>query len=114
MTLSRVAVYVRKFSEKETLLFPERNQEEICTKVISANDNWNLIQIYQDDNCSQRSTCPQLNQLIRDAENRKIDLIITPEAERFGKDTISAYELSQKLLEYGVGIKFLRRIRWSC
>ena len=33
----RVAVYVRKFSEKETLLFPERNQEEICTKVIGAN-----------------------------------------------------------------------------
>lgn len=25
----RVAVYVRKFSEKETLLFPEKNQEEI-------------------------------------------------------------------------------------
>lgn len=103
----RVAVYVRKFSEKETLLFPERNQEEICTKVIGANDNWNLIQINQDDNCSHKSTCPQLNQLIRDAENRKIDLIITPEAERFGKDAISAYELSQKLLGYGVGIKFV-------
>lgn len=95
----RVAVYVRKFSEKETLLFPERNQEEICTKVIGANDNWNLIQIYQDDNCSKRSTCPQLNQLIRDVENRKIDLIITLEAERLEKDAISAYELSQKLLE---------------
>ena len=89
----RVAVYVRKFSEKETLLFPERSQEEICAKVIGANDNWNLIQIYQDDNCSRRSTCPQLNQLIRDAENRKIDLIITPEAERFGKDAISALSL---------------------
>lgn len=46
----RVAVYVRKFSEKETMLFPEKNQEEICIKIISANDNWNLIQIYQDDN----------------------------------------------------------------
>lgn len=103
----RVAVYVRKFSKKETLLFPERNQEEICTKVIGANDNWNLIQIYQDDNCSQRSTCPQLNQLIGDAENGQIDLIITPEAERFGKDAISAYELSQRILEYGVGIKFV-------
>lgn len=103
----RVAVYVRKFSEKETMLFPEKNQEEICTKIISANDNWNLIRIYQDDNCSHKSICPQLNQLIRDAENGKIDLIITPEAERFGKDAVSAYELSQKLLEYGVGIKFV-------
>ena len=35
----RVAVYVRKFSEKETLLFPERNQEEICTKVIGEYSN---------------------------------------------------------------------------
>ncbi len=82
----RVAVYVRKFSEKETMLFPERNQEEICTKVIGANDNWNMIQIYQDDNCSHKSACPQFNQLIRDAENGQIDLIITPEAEWFGKD----------------------------
>ena len=103
----RVTIYVRKFSEKETLLFPERNQEEICKKIISANDNWNLIQIYQDDNCSQRSACPQLNQLIKDAENGKLGLIITPEAERFGKDAISAYELSKKFLEYGVGIQFV-------
>lgn len=29
----RVAVYVRKFSEKETMLFPEKNQEEICKKL---------------------------------------------------------------------------------
>ena len=103
----RVAIYVRKFSEKETLLFPERNQEEICTKIIDANDNWNLIQIYQDDNYSRKSACPQLNQLIKDAENGKLDLILTPEVERFGKDAISAYELSQKLLAYGVGIKFV-------
>lgn len=34
-------------------------------------------------------------------------MIITPEAERFGKDAIAAYELSQKLLEYGVGIQFV-------
>ncbi|MGC2873044.1 recombinase family protein [Ihubacter sp. mB4P-1] len=103
----RVTVYVRKFSEKEILLIPERNQEEICTKVIGANENWNLIRIYQDDNCSQRSICTQLNQLIRDVENGQIDLIITPEAKQFGKDAISAYELSQKLLEYGVGIQFV-------
>lgn len=44
----RVAIYVRKFSEKETLLFPERNQEEICKKISSANDNWNLI-VYSGD-----------------------------------------------------------------
>ncbi len=74
---------------------------------IGANDNWNLIQIYQDDNYSRKLACPQLNQLIKDAENGKLDLIITPEAERFGKDAISAYELSQKFLEYGVGIKFV-------
>lgn len=105
--LFTVYVYVRKFSEKETMLFPEKNQEEICIKIISANDNWNLIQIYQDDNYSRKSACPQLNQLIKDAENGKLDLIITPEAERFGKDAIAAYELSQKLLEYGVGIQFV-------
>lgn len=103
----RVEVYVKKFSEKEAMLFPEKNQEEICTKIISVNDNWKLIQIYQDNNCSQKSICSQFDQLIRDAENGKIDLIITPEAEQFGKDAISAYELSQKLLEYGVGIQFV-------
>lgn len=103
----RVSVYVRKFSEKETLLFPKRNQEEVCTKVISANDDWDLIQIYQDEKYTHKSDYPQLNQLIKDAENGKLDLIITPEAERFGKDAISAYELSQKLLEYGVGIRFI-------
>ncbi|MDD2959281.1 MAG: hypothetical protein PHR92_12295 [Lachnospiraceae bacterium] len=41
----RVAVYVKKFSEKETMLFPERNQEEICTKIIGANADWNLVGI---------------------------------------------------------------------
>lgn len=35
----RVAVYIKKFSEKKILHFLERNQEEICTKVIVANDN---------------------------------------------------------------------------
>lgn len=104
----RVAVYIRKLSEKEKLLFPERNQEEICKKVIVANNNWNLIQVYQDEKYTHKSDSPQLNQLIKDAENGKLDLIITSEAERFGKDAISAYELSQKLLEYGVGIKFVK------
>lgn len=66
-----------------------------------------MIQIYQDNNCSHKSACPQLNQLIKDAENGKLDLIITSEAERFEKDAISAYKLSQKLLEYGVGIRFV-------
>nr|WP_288977410.1 recombinase family protein [uncultured Blautia sp.] len=99
----RVAVYVRKFSEKETLLFPKRNQEEVCTKVIGDNNDWNLLHIYQDENYTHKSGYPQLNQLIKDAENGELDLIITPEAERFGKDAISA----QKLLEYGVGIRFI-------
>lgn len=103
----RVAVYVRMFSKKETLLFPERNQEEVCTKIIGANDDWNLVQIYQDEYCPHKLVYPQFNQLIRDVEDGKIDLIITSEAERFGKNAISAYGLAQKFLENGVGIRFL-------
>ena len=103
----RVAVYVKKFLEKETMLFPERNQEEICTKIIGANADWNLAGIYQDEYCSYKSAYPQLNQLIKDVENGKLDLIITPEAERFGKNAVSAYDLAQKFLEDGVGIRFV-------
>lgn len=64
----RVAVYVRKFSEKETLFFPERNQEKICTKIIGANVDWNLVGIYQDEYCSHKSDHPQLNKLIKDVK----------------------------------------------
>lgn len=89
------------------MLFQERNQEEICTKIIGANEDWNLVGIYQDEYCSHKSTYPQLNQLIKDVENGKLDLIITSEAERFGKNAVSAYGLVQKLLEDGVGIRFV-------
>lgn len=81
----RIVIYIKKFSEKETMLFPERNQEEICTKIIGANADWNLVGIYQDEYCSHKPANPQLNQLIKDVENGKLDLIIIPEAERFGK-----------------------------
>lgn len=47
------------------------------------------------------------NQMIEDGKENRFDMIITHEAERFGKDVVEAYQEAMKLLDYGIGVRFI-------
>lgn len=47
------------------------------------------------------------NQMIEDGKENRFDMIITNEVERFGKDAVEVYQESMKLLNYGIGVRFI-------
>lgn len=102
----KVAIYVKGFSEREKRLFPDKDQMKICKEFIQSQTKGVLVKEYY-DNYTKVGHLPMFNQMIEDGKENRFDMIITHEVERFGKDAVEAYRESMKLLNYGIGVRFI-------
>lgn len=102
----KVAIYVKGFSEREKRLFPDKDQMKICKEFIQSQTKGVLVKEYY-DNYTKGGHLPMFNQMIKDGKENRFDMIITHEVERFGKDAVEAYQESMKLLNYGIGVRFI-------
>lgn len=83
-------MYLRLSKEDETSGQSEsiENQKKIITNYI-LEQNWNLIEIYTDDGFSGLNfNRPAFKKMIEDIENKKINLVITKDLSRLGRDYI--------------------------
>ena len=93
-------IYVRlsrdddeKFNGKSESI---QNQINYLTKYVVENQ-WNLINIYQDDGYSGTNfDRPGFKQLIRDIEDKKINLVVTKDLSRLGRDYIETGNYLEK------------------
>ena len=85
-----VGMYLRLSKEDETAGQSEsiENQKKIITNYVLEH-NWNIIEIYIDDGFSGLNfKRPAFEKMIKDIECKKIDLVITKDLSRLGRDYI--------------------------
>ena len=104
----RVAAYCRVSSSSADQLNSYARQIEIYTKLINANENWVLVDVFADEGISgtKADNRPEFQKLIRLCELRQVDLILTKSISRFARNTKEALSYARRLKRLGVGIKF--------
>lgn len=106
----RVGVYVRVSTDDVRQTTSFELQKKYYEDFVSAHDNWGLFKIYADEGISGTSLKNRnaFIEMIQDAENGKIDLIITKSVSRFARNTVDLLENVRKLsrLKSPVGVFF--------
>ena len=97
----RVAVYVRVSTDnlgQETSYELQKNYYE---EFVLKHPNWKLVKIYADKGISGTSTKHrvELNQMLADSRDGKIDLIITKSVSRLARNTVDCITIVRNLAE---------------
>lgn len=106
----RVGVYVRVSTDdiRQTTSF--ELQKKYYEDFVSGHSNWTLYKIYADEGISGTSLKNRIafKEMIQDAEDGKLDLIITKSVSRFARNTVDLLENVRKLsrLKNPVGVFF--------
>ncbi len=105
----RVTYYARVSTDKYEQLNSLDNQVGHFEDLIKGNKNWIFIDGYIDEGISGSSTEKRdsFNRMIKDAKNKKFDLILTKEVSRFARDTLDSIKNTRELLADGIGVFFL-------
>ena len=104
----RVAPYCRVSSKKDEQLNSYEAQIQYYTEKINSNPDWEMVRMYADEGISGTSMKKrkQFNQLMKDAEKGKIDLVVTKSVSRFGRNTLDGLTCVRRLRQHGVGVLF--------
>ncbi|MDR3542344.1 MAG: recombinase family protein [Desulfosporosinus sp.] len=104
----KVCAYVRVSTDQVEQKNSFSAQMEHYTAYIKNNPTWNFAGIYADNALSGKNAAkrPDFQRMVKDAENKKFDLIITKSISRFTRNTADCLETVRKLKSIGVGIYF--------
>jgi site-specific DNA recombinase len=104
----RVAAYCRVSTMHEEQQNSFDAQVRHYKSVIETNPDWIFAGIYADEGISGKTkkNRPEFLRMVRDAENRKLDLIITKSISRFARNTTDCIETVRLLKSWGVGVSF--------
>ncbi|MCY6370643.1 recombinase family protein [Clostridium ganghwense] len=96
----KVGIYVRLSREDEQKEVVEsesiQNQKEFLTKYVR-DKGLNLVKIYQDDGYTGTNfDRPGFKELLKDIEDKKINMVITKDLSRLGRDYITTGEILEK------------------
>ncbi len=109
-TKKRVAGYARVSTDLESQEGSYELQCQHYTDYINEHEDWTLVRVYADEGKTGTSTRhrTEFRQMIKDAEEGKIDLIITKSISRFARNTVDCLETVRKLksLPKPVGVYF--------
>jgi DNA invertase Pin-like site-specific DNA recombinase len=103
-----VAAYARVSIDQREQEISYAAQVKFYTNHICSNPEWNFIKIYADDAATGTSTLKRngFNDMINDALEGKIDLILTKSVSRFARNTVDSLTTVRRLKEKGVEIYF--------
>ena len=104
----RVAGYARVSTEKEEQQNSYEAQMDYYTTYIQSNPEWIFVDVYSDEGITGTNMKKRdgFNQMITDALDGKIDLIITKSVSRFARNTVDSLTTVRKLKEKGVEVYF--------
>ena len=106
----RVAAYCRVSTGEESQQGSFTSQISYFKSVITNNPDWELVEIYVDENRAgtSRTRRQRFNQMIEDAKAGKIDHILTKSLSRFARNTVDTLNCIQELrnLQPSVGVYF--------
>lgn len=104
----RVAAYARVSTDSDEQLTSYEAQVDYYTKYIKERADWTFLSVYTDEGISATSTKNRdgFNNMIGDALDGKIDLIITKSVSRFARNTVDSLVTVRQLKEKGVEVYF--------
>lgn len=111
----KVAGYARVSTDLEEQITSYQAQRKYYTEYIQKNPDWEFAGMYTDEGISATSTRHRegFNQMIKDALDGKIDLIITKSVSRFARNTVDSLTTIRKLKENNVECYFEKENIWT-
>ena len=104
----RVAAYARVSTEQDAQQNSYEAQINYYKGYIQSKPDWEFVDVYSDEGISGTSYKNRdgFNKMIRDAEEGKIDLILTKSISRFSRNTVDSLTVTRKLRSLGVEVFF--------
>lgn len=104
----RVAAYARVSIETERLMNSLSAQISYYSEFIQSNSNWEYVGVYSDKFLSGTSTekRPELQRLIKDCMEGKIDIVLCKSISRFARNTVDLLRIVRQLKNKGVDVRF--------
>ena len=94
----------------ETLLHSLSTQVSYYSSLIQNNPEWEYVGVYADEGVTGTSQKHrnELNRLLADCEEGKIDMILVKSISRFARNTVDCLEATRHLRELGIAVYFER------
>ena len=114
-SLRKVAAYARVSTNTDEQYTSYEAQVNYYRKLILDRPDWEYINVYADEGMSGTNTKKRVsfNQMITDALNGKINLIITKSISRFARNTLDTISYVRKLKENGIEVFFEKENLWT-
>jgi DNA invertase Pin-like site-specific DNA recombinase len=114
-TLRRVAAYARVSTLTDEQYTSYEAQVSYYKRFIQERNDWIYMNVYADEGLSGTSTKKrtQFTQMISDALEGKIDLIITKSISRFARNTLDTISFVRKLKDKGIEVYFEKENLWT-
>lgn len=105
----RTAAYCRVSTDKGEQAQSLHSQQHYFAEYIRQHRDWKFVNIYFDEGISGTQTKKRtgFNQMITDAMDGHIDLILTKEVSRFARNTVDALAYTRMLRERRIGVLFI-------
>lgn len=100
----KVAAYARVSTDSDEQFTSYAAQIDYYTKFIQSNPEWSFVKVYTDEGISGTNTRKRdgFKEMISDALDGKIDLIVTKSVSRFARNTVDSLVTIRKLKENGI------------
>ena len=104
----RVAAYARVSTDQDEQFTSFESQIQYYEDLIKSNPDYEFVKVYSDEGLSGTSVKKRkgFNEMIHDAKEGKIDLILVKSISRFGRNTLDLISYIQTLKSYGVEVHF--------
>lgn len=108
LTKRKTAGYARVSTDSEEQMTSYEAQVDYYTNYIQSRPEWEFVKVYTDEGISATNTRHRdgFKQMIQDALDGKIDLIVTKSVSRFARNTVDSLSTVRKLKEKGVEVYF--------
>lgn len=110
-----VAAYARVSTDRDEQQSSYETQVSYYENMIRDRADWNFVNVYTDEGISGTSTAHRegFKQMIQDALDHKIDLIITKSVSRFARNTVDSLTTIRELKEHNVEVYFEKENIWT-
>ena len=111
----RTAGYARVSTDKDEQFTSYEAQVDYYTNYIKSHSEWEFVKVYTDEGLTGLNITHRdgFNEMVEDALNGKIDLIITKSVSRFARNTVDSLTTIRKLKAKGVEVYFEKDNIWS-
>lgn len=111
----RVAAYARVSTDRDEQFTSYEAQIDYYTNYIKSRPDWEFVSVYSDEGktgCNTRKR-EGFKNMVDDALDGKIDLIVTKSVSRFARNTVDSLTTIRKLKDKGVEAYFEKENIWT-